>query len=113
MNRDNILNYSLGAVSYCIFLIIMFTKGLNFIFGIALIPISYIFPSLNDPNIGMAGLPFWLLSGLIGIFILPLIIFWLAKIVKVKVSLSDIFIGFLLSVVIANVVKLLFDLIMS
>jgi hypothetical protein len=111
MNRDNLLSYLLGTISYGVFLIIMFTKGLDFIFGVALIPLFYIFPSLNNPSIGMAGLPLWLLGGLLGIFLLPFLFWLIGKTIKVKVSFGKIILGFLLSAVAANFIKILFNLI--
>lgn len=109
MNRINVVSVLLGAGCYFTFLLAMFFVGLPFIFGIWYLPFLYLFPELKNPNAEMAGLPFYLLSIMLGIFSFPILFGLVTKALKVKVSLGLVMIGFLLSALVASVVKLVID----
>ena len=100
----------MGSVSYILFLLVLFTEGINFIQGFVLYPILLVVPGMNNSNLGMAGLPLSLLGLLIGIFLFPIIFICIAKLLRIETSTGKVVMGFLISAVVANIVKLLFGL---
>lgn len=98
MNISCKLGYIIGVISFVLYLLVLFTLGANFIFGLPLIPILLLFPKLNDPNhVGMGGIYIWGISGIIGISIFPIGMFIISKILKIEASFHDIAYGFMLS----------------
>lgn len=108
MDKDFVISTGIGTLSYVVFIGVMFSKGLGFIFGLGSAPLVYLFPQLNSPNAGLADLLVWLMSGFIGIALFPFALWCLAKVCKFKIKISGIVMGFLLSAIIANIIKLLF-----
>lgn len=108
MDRNSIIGYIVGIVSCLIYLVLVFNNLWGISSYIFLIPLLYYFPSLK--NAGIAGFfiagPLMILS----IFIYPLILFFIAKKIGYQIKFGNVVIGFLLTILVGNIIKIIFSI---
>lgn len=110
IKKGQILSIAIGLVSYLLYIWIVFSDNEDPLLRIFIIPFLYFFPELNNAGVGLGGLPIHLFSVILSAFAIPIIFWLIAKIIKLKVKLAEIIIGFLLTAVLLNIVKIIFDL---
>jgi hypothetical protein len=108
MSKTTVVSLLLGALSYLFFLFMVLRKGLSYIFAVGTAPLLFLFPQLNDPNMGMSGVPVMLFGGVLGFLIIALSIRGTLKALKVPFSFGSFMAGFFGLAVVVNLVYILF-----
>ncbi len=106
MDRDAKAGYLVGVVSSLVYLTLVFNNLWGISSYIFIVPLLYFFPSLKD-----AGIAGFFITGplmILSIFIYPIILFWAVKRMGYLIRFGNVLIGFLLTIVIANLINLVF-----
>lgn len=105
MQKDDKISFFLGLFSYLMFLATLLLKVNLLIIGVTLGLFGFIIPDLKNAELG--GLPFLLLAYFISIFIFPFTFWLISKIIKIQIKIGPMIVGFLLTAVLLNIVKLI------
>ncbi|MFZ6022521.1 MAG: hypothetical protein ACOYT9_03575 [Patescibacteria group bacterium] len=96
MKRKITTGHWIGIISFILYLFFSFVFGAGYLSIQFLKPVLYFFPELNDPNVAMAGLVFWMGAIVLEFICFPVMAIILAKLFRVAIRVIDAIYGYII-----------------